>query len=100
MPLSPVFRYFVDVRLFTTSNHRKSLHIDACSPLGAMIQTTKLLEREKVKDIYSITIRSEAYPIAKRERRKLIKLQGREHTFKRDNKKTIQKIKDQKARKV
>jgi len=85
--------YFVDVRLSNKSDHRKSLHIDACSRVGAIYQTTLLLKAYKIEDAFAIVVREEAYPVEIRKRKKAIKLKNKKETHKKNNKESIASIK-------
>lgn len=93
MAKKTIFRYFVDIRLTNESDHRNSLHIDACSRVGAMYQAIMLLKRYKIEKAFSVVVREEAYPIEKRKRIKAIKEKNKTDTRKKDNKKAIELIK-------
>jgi len=93
MAKSTLYRYYVDIRLSKDSDHRKSFHIDACSEVGAMTQALKLLKQSSVYNVYALTIRSTAYPVAKRKMAKALKEQNKTKTFVKDNLKTISDIK-------
>ncbi len=93
MALEPIQRYFVDIRLSNKTDHRKSVHVDACSRTGAIYQALLLVKAHGIKDIYAIVVRETAYPIAKRKLAKAIKEQGKKSICKKDNLKAIESIK-------
>ena len=93
MAKKQINRYFVDIRLSNKSNHRKSVHIDACSRTGAIYQTILLLKEHKIDDIYAIIVREYAYPIAKRKRIKALKEKNKKNICEKDNLKAIESIK-------
>lgn len=93
MALKEIQRYFVDIRLSNKSDHRKSVHVDACSRTGAIYQALLLVKQHKIEDIYAIVVREEAYPVAKRKRKKALKNQQKTTSWKKDNLKAIESIK-------
>jgi hypothetical protein len=93
MPVDIIKRYYIDVRFENTGNERRSFHINACSECGAIYQTTLLLKKNGIKQVYSILVREEAYPIEKRKRLKTLKEKKKHFTIKRDNEKAIDSIK-------
>jgi hypothetical protein len=93
MPLQPVFRYFVDIRLSNQSDNRKSLHIDACSRTGAIYQALLLVKAHNIKDIYAIVVREKAYPISKRTLSKTLREQNKTEFRNKNNLKAIESIK-------
>lgn len=93
MARAVINRYFVDIRLDNESNHRHSLHIDACSRVGAIYQSILMLKKHNIKDAYAITVKKEAYPVEKRKRLKAIKLKNQKQTHKKNNKNAINLIK-------
>lgn len=92
MPSKQINRYFVDIRLSKQSDHRKSVHVDACSRTGAIYQALLLVKEHKIDDIYAIVVREEAYPVAKRKRQKELKKQNKKNSWKKDNLKAIESI--------
>lgn len=73
MAINTIYKYFAYVRFSKTDSEYCSFHIDACSELGAIYQTTLLLKKHKIKKVYSITIKENSYPIEIRKRKKFIK---------------------------
>lgn len=93
MAIKSINRYFVDIRLSNESDNRHSLHIDACSRVGAIYQAVMMLKEYDIKDAYAIIVKKEAYPVAKRKRAKAIKEKNQKQALKKDNIKAINLIK-------
>jgi hypothetical protein len=93
MARKDIFRYFVNIRLTAKSDHKNSLHINACSRAGAIYQAIMLVKKYKIEDIHCITVRSKAYPLALRKRKRYLKSIGRVTTCKRSNDKSLKLIK-------
>lgn len=93
MPSKQINRYFVDIRLSNESDHRQSLHINACSRVGAIYQAILMLKEYNIENAYAITVREEAYPIEKRKRARAIKEKNQKQTHTKDNKRILESIK-------
>lgn len=73
MPKTDVNCYFVRVRTSKSNNYLTTLHINACSYVGAIYQATILLKQNKVEEIYSITVSSKYFPVAKQKLKKYLR---------------------------
>jgi hypothetical protein len=92
MPNAPIFRYYVDVRLSNSRDDRKSFHIDACTRTGAFYQTWKLLKKHNINEVWAVTIRQKAYPVAKAKLVKDIISQYNRQSQRVDNLETVKAI--------
>lgn len=92
MPNAPIFRYYVDVRLSNSRDDRKSFHIDACTRTGAFYQTWKLLKKHNISEVWAVTIRQKAYPIARAKLVKDIVRQYNRQSQRVDNLETVKAI--------
>jgi hypothetical protein len=93
MARSTIYRYFVDIRTSKSTDHRKSIHVDACSRTGAIYQALLIIKEHDIKDIYAITVREQSYPIEKRKRQKELKKLKIKKIRKINNLRSIQNIK-------
>ena len=99
MARNTIYKYFAYVRFSKTDSEYCSFHINACSELGAIYQTTLLLKKHNIEKVYSISIREDFYPIEIRKRKQFIKENKKKKdlskSFKieRDNIKAIESMK-------